>query len=62
MKLKIGTNNKETYFTNRVDYNVSFTNVSFTNVSFAEMKTLMTVFEGLEEARKLEVVANEKDK
>ncbi|MDH5114694.1 hypothetical protein OQI88_09365 [Lactococcus lactis] len=57
MKLKIGTNNKETYFTNRVDYNVSFT-----NVSFAEMKTLMTVFEALEEARKLEVVANEKDK
>lgn len=57
MKLKIGTNNKDTYFTNRVDYNVSFT-----NVSFAEMKTLMTVFEGLEEARKLEVVDNEKDK
>ncbi|MCH5425295.1 hypothetical protein LL046_09270 [Lactococcus lactis subsp. lactis] len=57
MKLKIGTNNKETYFTNRVDYNVSFT-----NVSFEEMKTLMTVFEGLEEARKLEVVANEEDK
>ncbi|MFP7372019.1 hypothetical protein SFC12_07840 [Lactococcus lactis] len=57
MKLKIETNNKETYFTNRVDYNVSFT-----NVSFKEMKTLMTVFEGLEEARKLEVVANEEDK
>jgi|GEM_PF-2919811 len=57
MKLKIGTNNKETYFSNRVDYNVSFT-----NVSFEEMKTLMTVFEGLEEARKLEVVANEEDK
>ncbi len=57
MKLKIETNNKETYFTNQVDYNVSFT-----NVSFAEMKTLMTVFEALEEARKLEVVDNEENK
>lgn len=57
MRLNIETNSNEGFLGRHTDYNVSFQ-----NVSFAEMKTLMTIFEGLEEERKREVAHNEKGK
>lgn len=47
MELKIETNAIQGLFGNSINYNVTFQ-----NVSLEEMKTLMTVYEGIKEEHK----------
>lgn len=49
IELKIETNAFQKIFGSSIDYNY---NVTFQNISFEEMKTLMTVYEGIKEERK----------
>jgi len=56
MELIIETNTIQKMFGSSINYNVKFQ-----NVSFEEMKTLMTVYDGIKEERKqrLEEVSSE---